>query len=54
MPLWRKAAAVQAVPVDHVHQGTELADEELLDAYSKAVIGVVDSVSPSVQPFGRT
>lgn len=48
MPLWRRAATAQAVPIDHRHPGSELADEELLDAYSKAVIGVVDTVSPSV------
>jgi S1-C subfamily serine protease len=48
MPLWRKTATAQAVPIDHVEQGSELADDELLDAYSRAVTGVVDSVSPSV------
>lgn len=48
MPLWRKTATAQAVPIDHIEQGSELADDELLDAYSRAVTGVVDSVSPSV------
>lgn len=48
MPLWRKAAAVQAVPIDHTQPANAMADDELLDAYSKAVIGVVDTVSPSV------
>lgn len=52
MQLWRKQATVRATPVDHVHESgaadRPMADEELLDAYSKAVVGVVDAVSPSV------
>lgn len=43
MQFWRRSSAVNVQPVNFAHQ-----DEELLDAYSQAVVGVVDAVSPSV------
>lgn len=43
MQLWRNSRAdAEAQPISHSD------DEELLDAYSRAVVGVVESVSPSV------
>ena len=43
MQLWRNSrAGDEAQPISHSD------DEELLDAYSRAVVGVVESVSPSV------
>lgn len=43
MQFWRKSSAVEAQPVSFT-----ATDDELLDAYSQAVVGVVDMVSPSV------
>lgn len=50
MQLWRRTAAEHAHPLEHTHVEpvSVPTDEDLLDAYSKAVVGVVDCVSPSV------
>jgi S1-C subfamily serine protease len=52
MQLWRRTSAERAEPIEHPQSAPGPAatpsDEDLLDAYSKAVVSVVDSVSPSV------
>jgi S1-C subfamily serine protease len=50
MQLWRRTSGERGEPIEVALPQTARApsDEDLLDAYSEAVVGVVDSVSPSV------